>query len=1015
MTPPQKKTQKTQKKKNTSETPSPFANLTDFIQKPKTKKSSKKKSSKQKTEKIPTQNTPIPKKDSTESKENKKLNKKISKNKPNPTNNPEKTVKASMKQFKQVSQKSSLDSKKNPPSTETQVTVETGKEKDLIKTFYDARPLDFGDFPYQDKYPRENRESQKSYHLRILQEEHLIVQDMEEGVLLTVEYDGELNKAFAKFYDLSTKSIKTWIDTTNHRPYCYHKDPQSELSQNQDLLDFGGYDGMEPVKKWDLLEDREIEVTKIYGKTPSDIGGTTGIKALLEGAWEANIRYHHNFIYDQNLIPGMVYTIQNGNILPLPSQIDPILEKKLQDVFKNEAPEIKEMATTFHPIFSSSNPPIQRMAFDIEVEEAPDGRLPDPTIARHTIISVSFAATDGLRLVYCLERNTLPDGKYPAEFPENTQVLFFKSEKNLLIETFRKIWEYPIIITFNGDNFDNTYLYNRARKLKIDDSLNPILTSRGGGMVTRNTEYKQGIHIDLFQFFSNRSIKGYAFGGAYLKNSLEEISSSLLGEGKIKHEGKLIGEMNLANLIHYNMVDSIRTLELTTFNSNLMWNLLVVLMRITRLPMCDLFRLQISAWIKSLFLAEHRRHNYIVPRMFELEERGNFDRKNSDRFQGAFVIDPIPGIHFQVAVLDFSSLYPSTIKTRNLSYETIKCIHEECETNLLPDTKYWVCTKRMGIFASVVGFLRDVRVNYFKPLSNDRTVNEKAQESANVMASALKVFINGAYGVFGSPMFDFYFRPVAEATTAIGRYSIHKTIEKSESMGVKVLYGDTDSVFLLNPNPSQIKELVKWSTDKLDLDLELEKTYQFLALSSRKKNYIGVREGGEKVDIKGLMVKKYNTPVFIRNRFKTVQKELMTITDMKTFTQKRKKIISLVRNTLRMVGKPVSEGGFKIEDYAITVVLRRKLESYTETSPQHVKAAQLLPPNEVSNLEPGSFISYVKTRTNEGVKPVSQAVIRDIDFEKYKQLVRSTFEQVLDPLGISYEEIQGIKKLESFF
>lgn len=463
------------------------------------------------------------------------------------------------------------------------------------------------------------------------------------------------------------------------------------------------------------------------------------------------------------------------------------------------------------------------------------------------------------------------------------------------------------------------------------------------------------------------------------------------------------------------MMDSILTLELTTFNNHLMWNLLVVLMRITRLPFQDVFRLQISAWIKSLLFAEHRRLNYLVPRMSELEARGGFDRSNTEKFQGAYVIDPVPGIHFNVAVLDFSSLYPTTIKTKNLSYETINCIHPECQKNKLPEINYWTCTKRMGIFAIVVGYLRDVRVNYFKPISNDSSISPKDRQAANVMASALKVFINGAYGVFGSPNFNLYFRPVAEATTALGRYSIHQTIKKSESMGIKVLYGDTDSVFLLNPSKEQINELVKWSKSDLDLDLELEKIYQFLGLSERKKNYIGVRMGGDQVDLKGLMVKKYNTPNFIKKKFKEVQDELATITDMASFQQKKKKIISIIRSTLKAIGKPPEKGGFSIDDYAITVVLRRDVKTYTKTSPQHVKAAKMMKGKEAANLGSGSFISFVKTRTAEGVKPLSQASLDDIDVSKYKELVKSTFEQILDPLGINYEEIQGIKKLESFF
>ncbi|MHA1521297.1 MAG: DNA-directed DNA polymerase I [Promethearchaeota archaeon] len=1034
MSSPKKKSKKRSKNKSS------FGNLSSFVVKPKDQSKDQSKLPKQ-NKKIDVK-APIDKDISAPSPENKLKNKNSAKSinlaksatstsspkisapikqkTPAIPEKPKKPIipkkKATTEVFEKATEAKPSKAKKKQNSDQNTQIAKKSTNKSFTKNFFQSRPHDFGDFPFKEKYSRNNRESQKSYHLRILQEENMIVQELEEGMLLTVEYDGGLNKAFAKFYDFSTNSIKIWVDTTGHRPYCYHKDDQNSLSQIGELMGFGGFDGFSTVKKWDLLEDKELSVTKIYGKTPTDIGGSKGIRVILEGAWEANVRYHHSYIYDRGLIPGMNYSIKKGKIYPLSPKIDKKLDAKLKEVFLKEAPEIQNMAQIYQPIFSSAIPPLKRMAYDIEVEETSDGNLPDPTIAKYKVISVSFAATDGLRLVYCLDREDLPDGHYPVDFPEGTEVFFFKNERELVIETFRKIWEYPIVITFNGDNFDNSYLYHRARKLRINETLNPILTSRGGGMVTRNTHYKKGIHIDVFQFFANRSIKGYAFGGAYLRNSLDDISSSLLGTGKIKHEGTRIGAMNLAQLIHYNMVDSILTLELTTFNNNVMWNLLLVLMRITRLPMQDLFRLQISAWIKSLFLAEHRRQNFLVPRMSELEDRGKFSRSDDDPFEGAIVIKPVPGIHFGVAVLDFSSLYPSTIKTRNLSYETMNCLHKECKKNLLPDDDHWICTKKMGIFAWVVGFLRDVRVKYFKPLSNDKSLQPEERQTADVMASALKVFINGSYGVFGSKNFNLYFRPVAVATTALGRYSIQKTIDKSESMGVKVLYGDTDSVFLLQPTENQVTTLVEWSKAELDLELELEKTYQFLGLSERKKNYIGVRMGGERVDLKGLMVKKYNTPNFIKKGFKQVQNELVQITNMDIFNQKRKKIIQIVRKSIRSIGKPEDEGGFDIKDYAITVVLRRKVESYISTTPQHVKAIKLLPPNERNKIVPGTFITYVKTRTSEGVKPLSMTSIRDIDFKKYNELVQSTFEQVLDPLNISFiRDIQGIKKLESFF
>ncbi|MHA1855889.1 MAG: DNA-directed DNA polymerase I, partial [Promethearchaeota archaeon] len=727
------------------------------------------------------------------------------------------------------------------------------------------------------------------------------------------------------------------------------------------------------------------------------------------------IRYHHNYIYDRNLIPGMLYKIEKGKIIPIKPQLDEKIESKLLDVFKNAPTEMQEMAKLYQPIFSSPTPSLLRMAYDIEVEESPDGSLPNPRLAKQKVISISFAATDGLKKVYCLDRDDLKPGIIPEDFPKNAEYYFFKDERLLLKEAFRLFWKYPIIITFNGDNFDNTYLFHRARKLKIKDEENPIYVGRGGGMVSNNTDFKHGIHIDIFQFFANRSIKGYAFGGSYLRNSLEEVASSLLGSGKIKHEGIMIGEMTLANLIHYNLIDSMLTLELTTFNNDLVWNLIFVLMRITKLPLQDIFRLQISAWVRSLLFYEHRRKNFLIPRGSDLEKRGKFSKTDTSKFQGAYVIDPIPGIHFNVAVLDFSSLYPSIIKTRNLSYETVMCIHPNCQDNMLENTPYWACTKKMGIFAYVVGYLRDIRVKWFKPLSSDKSISVQNRQAANVMASALKVFINSAYGVYGSNNFPLYYRPVAEATTAIGRYSIKRTIDKAKSMGVEVLYGDSDSVFLLSPSKEQIEEIMEWSTKELDLDLELEKIYQFLALSERKKNYIGVRQGGQQVDLKGLLAKKHNTPEFIKKKFREVQDVLTKIVDDNTFEANKKKIIRIIRKTINLIGKPEDKGGFHINDYGITIVLKKKISAYTKNVPQHVRVAKMLSDSEKKNLVPGSFITYVKTRTQERVKPINQAKISDIDYKKYKEMVRSTFEQVLDALSIKYEEILGTRKLSSFF
>ena len=254
--------------------------------------------------------------------------------------------------------------------------------------------------------------------------------------------------------------------------------------------------------------------------------------------------------------------------------------------------------------------------------------------------------------------------------------------------------------------------------------------------------------------------------------------------------------------------------------------------------------------------------------------------------------------------------------------------------------------------------------------------------------------------------------PVAESITGIGQYSIKQTIQKAESLGIKVLYGDTDSVFLLNPSKESMKEISEWSKKELDLDLEEEKTYQFLALSERKKNYLGIYKGSKYVDKKGLVAKKKNTPEFIRTAFNELIEILKNITNNEQFTNARDKIIGIVKENLKKIGKPNT---FRLEDYTINMCLQKALKNYVKVIPQHVRAANELQRVTGRAFQKGETISFIKSKGPIGAKAMELAKLQDIDTKKYKELLTSALEQVLDALGITFDEIKGIKKLDSFF
>jgi len=957
--------------------------------------------------------------------------------------------KAQKSLFSFVNEKEKKEEK--PPETKMDITTKRVKEEKKTKEIHIKREESKKDTPSilyfngnaelfglrsgNIKLTKELRESVSSKYIRYLIEKSEIIEDMERGFLLDVDYDGGQNKAYCKFYDLDSNDIKIWIDTTSHEPYCLSKDPISELEklyytettgQKRKMTDYEGFNRFEEIKRFNLLSDKEIDMTKIYGNTPTNIGGSgINIRNILgnneKKAWEADIRYHLNYIFDRQLIPGLIYRIKNGKLEKLNfEKIDESSRKianELRELFKTESQEIQEFTEEFLDIFITPIPDIKRMAMDIEVMVGErDYKIPDPRLAKQEVISVSFVATDGLKLVYMLEREGYIFEKLHKEFPADAKLVFFKSEKDLLTESFRLIWEYPVLITFNGDNFDLNYLFHRAEKLKIDKDLNPIHVKRGFGILSKaECDLRKGIHIDLFNLFFNRSISGYAFGGVYESASLNAISAALLGEEKFQHD-EIIHEMEYDILSWYNLKDSILTLDLTKFNNSLVWNLIILLCRITKMPIHDMVRRQISTWIQNIFYFEHRRKNALIPRRSEIKEvkpGGILSSKFDDeKFLGAYVVDPIPGIHFDVVVMDFASLYPSIIKEYNLSYETVLCPHKDDEDNLVKGTPYHICTHKMGIFAYVVGFFRDIRVKYFKPKSSDKNLTEKQQSYNLTIQQALKVFINGSYGVFGSQNFPLFCLPVAESTTGIGQYSIKQTINKAEQLGVQVLYGDTDSVFLKNPSKIQMKEISEWSKKELDLDLEEEKTYQFLALSERKKNYVGIYKDTKYTDIKGLVAKKKNTPEFIKTVFSEMIEILKNITNNDEFLKAKDKIIEIVRSYLKKIGKA---DAFTLEDYAINIALQKDIKSYTKVVPQHVRAALELQNATGKEFQKGETISFIKSKGSIGAKALELAKPQDIDTKKYKELLISALEQVLDALGITFEEIKGIKKMDAFF
>ncbi|MCK5588137.1 MAG: DNA-directed DNA polymerase I, partial [Candidatus Lokiarchaeota archaeon] len=607
--------------------------------------------------------------------------------------------------------------------------------------------------------------------------------------LLSVEYNGKKGCAAARFYNPRDHSIHFWYDNSEHHPYCFSNIPIDELKKNTKIMGHKGFLDIEIAEKQDLLQDRTTQMTKIIAKDPLSIGGTTGaIRELLPAAWEANIPYHKCYIADLELTPGLLYEVNDErlkNVTTVPEKI----KDEISRLFEEEPNEVKELLVEGLPLFLSPIPDIKRAAIDIEVISPFEDAIPRPEQANFPIRCISIVASDGTKRILLLESKDVERGD-AQENLKDVSIEYFNEEKDLIEEIFRVFNEYPVILTYNGDKFDMLYLYNRAlNHLRFRRDAIPIVIRKDFVALVRN------IHVDLYRFFHNRAVSIYAFSGKYKTTDLNAVAKALLGIEKIQVKQPL-SKLPLLELASYCYRDGEITLELTRYSQNLVWKLIMLLMRISHLPLEDVTRQGVSSWIQNLFYYEHRKKGYLIPRPQDIKEAKGEEASTQaiikgKKYKGAIVIDPVPGVHFDVVVLDFASLYPSIIKVHNLSYETVRCPHEECKQNIIPDTDHWVCKKQRGLAGLIIGFLRDIRLKWFKPQSKNRILGKETQELFYVVQQALKLIINAFYGVFGAEHFPLYCLPVAESTTALGRHIITQTIKKAKKMDISVIYGDS--------------------------------------------------------------------------------------------------------------------------------------------------------------------------------------------------------------------------------
>jgi DNA polymerase I len=841
--------------------------------------------------------------------------------------------------------------------------------------------------------------------------------DLPASYFVSATYDGRQKKAVVKLYEPISGIIYFWYDNTGHKPYCLTNLSEHQLNKMERVVKHEGFDHCETIELFDPLLDKKVKITKIVTNDPLAIGGKPqgSIRDIIPEdfpkdasiepkVWEAKIKYYQSYIYDTRYLPGMIYSVKNGSLVPCVFAEAEKTITKLKGLFKDASAEELEYIEEWARLIEYPAPKFRRAAIDIEVYAPLSTRMPDSREAVYPVVCCSLFSSDGQKKVLVLKRHGVREGNCPM--PADSCIEYYESEQELLKAIFDILWDYPFILTFNGDDFDLRYLVHRGVNLGIPRNEIPIDIGK------RVCLLRYSIHIDLYKFFFNRAIQIYAFSNRYRDVTLNDVGKGVLGLEKIKSE-KTIGELSYTELAAYCLRDSEITYKLTSFEDELAMKLILVLARISSMPMEDVSRQGVSRWIRNFMHREHRHRNMLIPNSEDiLEKKGKTATTaviKGKKYQGATVVEPVPGVHFNVAVMDFPSLYPSIIKVWNLGYQSILCPHLECKSNIIPNTPHWVCKQHRAMESLLIGSLRDLRVSWYKSCAKDKSLPQEQRSWYNIAQGALKVILNASYGVFGAESFDLYCPPVAESTAAVGRDSITQILNYAKSVGIQVLYGDTDSLFLKNPTKEQIEEVTRFTEHQLRMGIDVDKTYRYAVFSSRKKNYLGVLDDGS-VDVKGLTGKKKHIPIFIKDAFNQMKNRLAQVKNPADFEKAKKDIANIVRERYMTLKRREWKD---MNELAFSVVLGEELERYTKTTPQHVKAAKILKESGVE-LRAGDLIRFVKTIRLPHVKPVELTTKNEVDVDKYVAYLHSTFDQVLDALGLSFDEIIGLTKLARF-
>lgn len=533
--------------------------------------------------------------------------------------------------------------------------------------------------------------------------------------------------------------------------------------------------------------------------------------------YESDILFRNRYLIDKDI----------GGFLWVSAKDDPSLDRNHIIESLRTTCDVTICTRSVQVIDRISNAPLKYVAFDIEC--LPEGgNMPDPQKSPVILISFAFEpAFNGFKTLVLVGRP-----KPSPEIETDPDICWLSNENELLKRFFEIINEYdPDIMTgYNITSFDFPYIEERLEALSRNGVRIPSLFSRDRSK--DKLRDKSDLWIRKFGLTVKAELTGRIIADTLplvrrsysLKQyTLRNVSKELLNMEKLDLPPAQMEEhwndngSKLLKFILYSRRDSELALSLL-FNLKLL-DKYIALSQITNSVIQEVISGGQTSMVEQLMTKEFNRRNRVMPIKPDDEE---YDERDADEegIKGGEVLDPVRGLHENVILLDYKSLYPTIMMAFNLCYTSVVETGTDLSSlDLTPDDV--LETPSGGIFVKSSVF-KGIVPTILEDLLNRRSETKKKMKSVtdeqelvslDATQFALKILLNSYYGYSGYARARLYSMDLANSVTSIGRQNILNT---------KHLITDTVRLLFIYDNKAWLEsELIAAGKNPFDKDVLL--------------------------------------------------------------------------------------------------------------------------------------------------------------------------------------------------